>query len=307
MDLQTQPPVTTSYLLSYPAPHVLLVTINREKHRNALTNKAHWEGHAIFRWFDEEPSLRVAVVTGSGDKAFCAGQDLIEQNDLASSRASSQSSSSSSESNLGLAQPPTGFMGLSRRRGKKPVLAAVNGYALGGGFEICLNWCENPSPYLLLINTSSRLTITSDLVVASPTAQFGLPEAQVGLYAAAGGLPRIIRTCGLQVASEIALTCRRLSAQEALGYRLINRISQTPRSVVDETVALAVRIASLSPDAIIITRHGLREAWETASVERAAARTAEEYIEKLVEGENFKIGVNAFASKTEPKWVPSKL
>ncbi|KAL1982977.1 hypothetical protein VTN96DRAFT_592 [Rasamsonia emersonii] len=282
-NIQTQPPATTAYLLSYPAPHVLLVTINREKQRNALTNKAHWEGHAIFRWFDEEPSLRVAVVTGAGDKAFCAGQDLIEQNELA---ASSQSSSPSSDSKLGLAHPPTGFMGLSRRRGKKPVLAAVNGYALGGGFEICLN---------------------CDLVVASPTAQFGLPEAQVGLYAAAGGLPRIIRNCGLQVASEIALTCRRLSAQEALGYHLINKISKTPQSVVDETVALAVRIASLSPDAIIITRHGLREAWETASVERATARTAEEYIDKLYQGENFKIGVSAFASKTQPKWVPSKL
>ncbi|KAL1961837.1 hypothetical protein VTN77DRAFT_1006 [Rasamsonia byssochlamydoides] len=281
-NLQTKPPVATSYLLSYPAPHVLLVTINRPKQRNALTNKAHWEGHAIFRWFDNEPSLRVAVITGAGDKAFCAGQDLIEQSTLASAAASSSSSSDSP----GLAHPPTGFMGVSRRRGKKPILAAVNGYALGGGFEICLN---------------------CDLVVASPTAQFGLPEAQVGLYAAAGGLPRIIRNCGLQVASEIALTCRRLSAQEALGYHLINKISQTLESVVDETVALAVRIASLSPDAIIITRHGLREAWETASVEGATARTAEEYMEKLFAGENFRIGVNAFAKKTQPKWVPSKL
>jgi enoyl-CoA hydratase/carnithine racemase len=144
-------------------------------------------------------------------------------------------------------------------------------------------------------------------VVASPTAQFGLPEAQVGLYAAAGGLARVMRTCGLQVASEIALTCRRLSAQEALDFHLINKISQTPGSVVADAVALAVRIASLSPDAIIISRHGLREVWETASVERATTRTAEEYLEKMIAGENFKIGVNAFASKTQPKWVPSKL
>jgi enoyl-CoA hydratase/carnithine racemase len=135
--LQTEPPTTSFYLLSYPAPHVLLVTINREKHRNALSNKAHWEGHALFRWFDNEPSLRVAVVTGAGDKAFCAGQDLIEQ----STSLASGSSSSDSTPRLGLAHPPTGFMGISRRRGKKPIIAAVNGYALGGGFEICLNWC----------------------------------------------------------------------------------------------------------------------------------------------------------------------
>lgn len=145
------------------------------------------------------------------------------------------------------------------------------------------------------------------MVVASPTATFGLPEVQVGLYAAAGGLARIVRICGLQMASEIAMTNRRLSAREAQANLLVNRVSQTPESVVDEAVAMAVRIANLSPDAIIVTRHGLREAWENPSVEGATIRTHQEFAEKLFEGENFAIGVNAFASKTTPKWVPSKL
>lgn len=134
--LQSLPPVSakSAYLLSYPAPHVLLVTINRPKHMNSLGNAAHWEGDAIFRWFDREPSLRVAVVTGAGSKAFCAGQDLIEQSQAGATQGQGSPQAS------GLIHPPTGFMGVSRRRGKKPILAAVNGFALGGGFEICLNW-----------------------------------------------------------------------------------------------------------------------------------------------------------------------
>ena len=129
-DLETRPPTSESYLLSYPAPYVLLVTINREKQMNSIPSYAHWEAEAIFSWFDKEPSLRVAIITGAGKKAFCAGQDLIEQAQFkvkpppASSRR----------------HPSSGFAGISRRLGKKPIIAAVNGFALGGGFEICLNW-----------------------------------------------------------------------------------------------------------------------------------------------------------------------
>lgn len=90
----------------------------------------------MFSWFDHEPSLLVAVVTGTGEKAFCAGQDLIEQN---SSRARQESTAVQQMAMLN--HPPSGFMGISQRKGKKPILAAVNGFALGGGFEICLNWC----------------------------------------------------------------------------------------------------------------------------------------------------------------------
>lgn len=145
------------------------------------------------------------------------------------------------------------------------------------------------------------------MIVASPTAQFGLPEASVGLYAAAGGLPRLVRICGLQLASELAMTCRRLSAQEAKDLHIINRISKTPESVVDECLDLAEQIASFSPDAVIVTRQGLREAWETASVQQATSRISEEYTRRLIEGPNFKIGVGAFARKIKPKWVPSNL
>ncbi|GAB1208162.1 hypothetical protein APSETT445_006903 [Aspergillus pseudonomiae] len=257
----------------------LLVTINREKQRNSLPSDAHWEAHELLTWFDHEPSLLVAVITGAGKKAFCAGQDLQEQ----SSKTSGQLSLAQKAL---LTHPPTGFAGLSQRKGVKPVLAAVNGFALGGGFEICLN---------------------CDIVVASPTAEFGLPEAGVGLFAAAGGLPRLARVCGMQIASELALTCRRLPAQEALSLRLINRISKTPESLLEETLAIAKRITAFSPDAILVTRQGLREAWETSSVQHATSRTREAYVDRVVRGENFKIGVEAFAKKVQPQWRESKI
>lgn len=144
-------------------------------------------------------------------------------------------------------------------------------------------------------------------MVASPSASFGLPEVSVGIYAAAGGLPRIVRNCGLQIASEIALTGRRLTVEEALKYNLINRISASQASLIDEAVAVAEKIASLSPDAVIVTRAGLREAWETASVERAVQITADRYNVTLFEAPNMKIGLDAFAQKKKPQWVPSKI
>jgi enoyl-CoA hydratase/carnithine racemase len=275
-DLTTAPPQSSMFLLSYPGPYVLLVTINRPKAMNSIPSAGHWEAHEIFKWFDNEPSLRVAIITGSGTKAFSAGQDLIEQNNKEAGPTDAARSG----------HPPGGFAALSRRVGKKPVIAAVNGLALGGGFEICLN---------------------CDLVVASPTASFGLPESTVGLYAGAGGLARVVRNCGLQIGSEIGLTGRRLSVQEAKGFNLINVISKTPESVVEEALKLANHIASLSPDATFVTRQGLREAWETASVERATQLTADRWAEQLVNGQNAKLGLAAFATKKKAQWVPSNL
>lgn len=145
------------------------------------------------------------------------------------------------------------------------------------------------------------------MIVASPTASFGLPEVKVGLYAAAGGLPRLVRNIGLPLASEMALTGRRITAKEALDYHLINKISASQESLLKEAVALAEAVCEHNPDAVIVTRSGLREAWETASVEQAAQKTAFRWHEPLFTSPNMAIGLRAFATKTKPKWVPSKL
>lgn len=133
LKLQTAPPAPDpSVLLSVPAPNILLVTINRVKQMNSIPFPVHWYLHRVFEWFDREPTLRVAVITGAGPKAFCAGQDLIEMG---------QRDPKVLEEQPFLAMhPSTGFAGISRRVGKKPIIAAVNGFALGGGFEIVLNW-----------------------------------------------------------------------------------------------------------------------------------------------------------------------
>ncbi|KAF3920373.1 hypothetical protein ABW20_dc0102361 [Dactylellina cionopaga] len=271
-------PETKYSLITFPTSHIILVTINRPNQRNSLPFAAQWELHRIWTWYDSEPSLRCAIITGAGPKAFCAGQDLIELGSLTEEDYKNRP--------WEFRHPPTRFGGISGRVGKKPIIAAVNGFAFGGGFEIVLN---------------------CDMTIASPSASFSLPEALRGIYAAAGGLPRLVNIVGLPLATEIALTGRILSAKEALEYKLINKVSSSPESLVTEAVALARSIENLSPDAVIVTRAGLREAWKNGDVEAATRAIDELYNQKLMEGENRVEGLTAFAQKRKPVWKASKL
>lgn len=145
------------------------------------------------------------------------------------------------------------------------------------------------------------------MIIASPTASFGLPETLVGVYAWSGGLPRLVHAVGMPLASEITFIGRRVSAQEALQLHLVNKIAETEDSVLEETLAKAQEIAAISSDGVIVSRAALREAWETASVERAYQITHERYYDALIRSENCAEGLAAFKEKRKPAWKDSKL
>ncbi|OJJ42384.1 hypothetical protein ASPZODRAFT_76957 [Penicilliopsis zonata CBS 506.65] len=273
------PPPTQFLKLSFPAERVLLVTMDRPEKLNAMTTAAYAEFGLLWPWFDAEPSLSVAILTGAGHRAFCAGADLADWADRQAGKTAPAPLLDAPSKEAAQTQL------LSRRLGKKPVIAAVNGLAHGGGFEMVVN---------------------CDLVVASRSADFCLPELQRGVVPIAGCLPRLIRTLGLQRASELVLTGRRIPAAEAYAWGLVNRVVE-PEGVLEEAVRLAVSIAANSPDAILCARRGLREGWIQADVEDATQTTFEDLFTQLRSGENMLEGMLAFKERRPPKWVPSKL
>ncbi|KAI9934686.1 hypothetical protein ASPWEDRAFT_44154 [Aspergillus wentii DTO 134E9] len=275
----TDPPKTQYAILSSPAPHVLLVTLNRPRDLNCINSAGHEELDAVWQWLDDEPSLRVGVLTGTG-RAFCAGADLKEWNNNTQTQTPSQ--------NKGRAQmSPSGFGGLSRRGGKKPVLCAVNGICFGGGCEMIIN---------------------ADMVIASEKAVFAYPEVLRGVVAIAGALPRLVRTVGRQRAMEMALTGRRVSAVEAERWGFVNEVvSGGDEQVVKRTVEIAAQIASNSPDAVIVTREGIKMGWEGVGAEEGSRLLIDGWSKRLYEGENIKEGLMAFVEKRKPNWVDSKL
>lgn len=278
--LQTKPPPTSFLKLSYPAPRVLLITMSREKDLNCTSSSAVLEMTAVFRWFDAEPNLTVAILTGAGKRAFSTGADLKEWNaKVAKAAAEGKDTGGAGPGNV------PGAEGLSNRRGKKPFIAAVNGMALGGG-------CEN--------------VVNCDIVIASSSATFGLVEVKRGLAPYSGVLPRLIRTVGLQRASEFALTGKIIDAQTAEKWGLVNKVVD-PDQVVPEAVKWASEIADISPDSIICTRAMLREGWTTADVVEATNISNGREWAELQRGENMKEGLKAFNEKRKPRWTGPRL
>ncbi|EAW13934.1 enoyl-CoA hydratase/isomerase family protein [Aspergillus clavatus NRRL 1] len=270
----TIPPPTPKYsTLTFPSPHILLVTLNRPRDLNCINTEGNAELNTIWTWLDDEPSLRVGILTGSG-RAFCAGADLKEWN--------SQAQSNSTRKPM----PEGGFGGLSRRSGKKPILCAVNGLCLGGGCEMVIN---------------------ADLVVASAQAFFGFPEVQRGVIALAGALPRVIRTVGRQRAMDMVLTGRRVSAAEAERWGFVNEVVADADQVVKRAIEIAEQIAANSPDAVIVSREGVKLGWEGLGAEEATRLLIDTWSKRLNEGENIKEGLRAFVEKRKPQWVDSKL
>ncbi|WP_261561549.1 acetyl-CoA acetyltransferase [Frankia tisae] len=243
--------------------HLVEVTINRPQARNALHPPANAELDEVFDAYFADPDLWVAIITGAGDTAFSAGNDLIW---TASGKRGSV--------------PLTGFAGLTgRRHMTKPVIAAVNGYALGGGCEIAL---------------------ACHLVVADTTAQFALSEVRVGLVAGAGGLVRLPRALPPKLATEMILTGRRLDATEAHAHGLVNRIVPAG-TALDGARTLAAEILASSPTSVRVSLQIMNETAGIADPHDAVAHDSPA-LDDLLLSEDMAEGLAAFAEKRTPHW-----
>ena len=181
---------------------------------------------------------------------------------------------------------PSGFAGLSRRRGLKPIIAAVNGLAYGGGCEMIVN---------------------CDIVLASHNAAFALPEAKRGVIALAGALPRITRIIGRMRAMEMALTGRTVPAAEAKEWGLCNAVCGMEENVVDVAIKWAEEICANSPDSVIVSKEGIELGWEGIGVEEGSQRLIDGMFKRMEAGENMKEGIKAFVEKRKPRWAASRL
>jgi enoyl-CoA hydratase len=239
---------------------VLVVTINRPDARNAInTETAVAIGEAMER-LDGDPSLVSGVVTGAGG-TFCAGMDLKAF--LAGERPSI---------------PGRGFAGIVEQPPAKPVIAAIEGYAIAGGFEIAL---------------------ACDMIVAAEDAKFGLPEVKRGLVAAGGGLLRLPERVPFHLAMEWALTGELIPAPRGHEVGLVNRL--TPKGgALDEALGLARAIAANGPLAVAASKRIIVEAPDWPAAERFDRQR--EINEPVRSSEDAREGATAFKEKRAPRW-----
>ncbi|HQV02179.1 MULTISPECIES: enoyl-CoA hydratase-related protein [unclassified Novosphingobium] len=245
---------------------VLIVTLDRPK-ANAIDVATSMELFAAFRELDEDPALRVGIVTGTG-RFFSAGWDLNAANEGEA---------------VDAVHSPGGFAGLTEYFSlTKPVIAAVNGLAVGGGFELAL---------------------AADLIVASEAAQFWLPEAQLGILPDSGGLLRLPKCLPERLAAEMIYTGRRLSAAEALHHGLASRLCP-PETLLDSALELARAVAASAPLAITAARDILRataglDAKDGYRLMRSGALPS---YQAMLESEDALEGPRAFGEGRPPIW-----
>ena len=243
---------------------IVWITINRPAALNALNPLAHREMSAALDGYAADSELRVAVISGTGERAFCVGSDLKARADADADD-----------------HPPTGFAGISHRFDlAKPVIAAVNGLALGGGVEI---------------------VAACDLAIAAEHAEFALPEPRVGLAAlGGGGLQRLARMLPLKYAMELVLTGRRIVAEEAKRIGLINEV--VPRAELRaRTRRLAESIIEGAPLAVEASKQVMLRSLAMPDLE-VALRARYPAAERMLASEDGKEGQRAFVEKRKPRW-----
>jgi crotonobetainyl-CoA hydratase len=243
---------------------IAVFTVNRPEQRNAVNPEVSQAMNRHMVEFESDPDLWVGIVTGAGDKAFCAGADLKA---VAAGRLAEL-----------VDVEPFGFAGVARGSRHKPLIAAVDGSALAGGFEVA---------------------IACDLIVASERASFGLPEVRRGIIAGAGGLQRLPRLIPSMRALELILTGRSMSAAEALAVGLVSEVVPAGTAVA-RAHELAEVVAANAPIAV---RASLRVARAAIGTSEAAAWTCSEAAwSEILASEDAKEGPRAFAEGRQPEW-----
>ena len=249
------------------ADGVLLITLDRPP-ANAIDVATSQALFAAFERLDQDRGLRVGVVTGAGHRFFSAGWDL-----------KAAAAGEAVDADHG----PGGFAGLTEYFTlRKPVVAAVNGLALGGGFELAL---------------------AADLVVAAEHAEMALPEVRLGIVPDSGGLFRLPRRLPAAVATELLLTGRRLPAAEAARWGLVNEVVDADR-LLDRSLALARRICESAPLAVAAVKE-IRAVTESLSVADAYARLRSGELpayQAMLRSEDAEEGPRAFAERRPPRW-----
>mgnify|MGYP003918952769 FL=1 len=250
--------------ISHDGP-VTFIKLNRPEAMNSITDEMHHNLNAAFDDFSSNKNQLVAVISGEGDKAFCAGSDLNDGIDGE--------------------YPRGGYAGLINRFDlAKPVIAAVDGYALGGGFELAL---------------------ACDLIVASKRSTFGLPEPLVGAVALGGGLHRLPRQIGLKNAMAMILTSRKYSAEEGLRMGFVNEV--VPHDELSGVVKkYCYDILKGAPMAIQASKMTVSKGLSEESLENAIAKqkSYHEFINWRNSNDAIE-GIKAFSEKRKPNWTGS--
>jgi enoyl-CoA hydratase len=249
-------------ILTEMRSRVGLITLNRPQAMNALNHQLMREVMDALEAYDKDVAIGAMVITGS-EKAFAAGADIKEMADKSIQQM--------------MDRDHVAVFGRIRTI-QKPVIAAVSGWALGAGCEIALS---------------------CDMIVASESAKFGLPEVTIGVIPGAGGTQRLTRAVGKAIAMEMILNNRTLTAQEAYQFGLVNRVVPV-LGYLDEGLKLAEEIASRAPLAVRAAKKMIDQAYERTLAEGLEVEKQQFY--NLFASEDQKEGMRAFIEKRKPEW-----